>query len=254
MNNTVVILCGGKGTRLGSLGKKIPKTLVKIQGKPILWYVLNILKKKNFNHFILPTGYKGEMIKRYLKKNKNLNKNCKIDIISTGTNSSIAKRIFKIKDYIKSNNFVLLNGDAIFNFDLFDIFNKHVRKKQDITFLTCDVQFTFGVIGVKNKKIVNFERDIIFESVKIKKDKSFLGYIYSGMAIFNKKILKNKFKNLINFEKDFYPSLIKKYKSDFKGIKGFWRSIDNQKDINFLNNKKNKYEYTQIRKLAKTKF
>ena len=60
---TAVILCGGKGSRLGELGKKIPKTLVKVQSKPILWYILNILKKNSFNHFILPLGYKGSMIK-----------------------------------------------------------------------------------------------------------------------------------------------------------------------------------------------
>ena len=42
---TAIILCGGKGTRLGELGKKLPKTLVKIQGKPILWYILRSLKK-----------------------------------------------------------------------------------------------------------------------------------------------------------------------------------------------------------------
>ena len=43
--NTAVILCGGKGTRLGSLGKKVPKTLVKVQGREILWYILKVLKK-----------------------------------------------------------------------------------------------------------------------------------------------------------------------------------------------------------------
>ena len=54
---SVIILCGGKGTRLGSIGKKIPKTLVKIQGKEILWYIIKILKIYNFNHFIIPLGF-----------------------------------------------------------------------------------------------------------------------------------------------------------------------------------------------------
>lgn len=251
--NTVVILCGGKGTRLGSIGKKTPKTLVKINDKPILWYILNALKKNSFNHFILPTGYKGTMIKNYIKKNHNLSKNCKIDIIPTGTSSLIAKRIFKIKKYIKSDNFVLLNGDAIFNFDLFKIFKRHIRKKIDTTFLVTEVQFSFGVIGVVNKKIVSFERDINFESVNIKKSKNFLGYVYSGMAILNKKVLNNKFEKFINFEKEFYPIIIKKYKTNFEEIKNFWRSIDSQKDISFLNNKKNKHEHDNIKKLKNIK-
>ena len=65
---SVIILCGGKGTRLGSISKKIPKALVKIQKKEILWYIINFLKKNNFNHFILPLGYKGLHKKFYKKK------------------------------------------------------------------------------------------------------------------------------------------------------------------------------------------
>ena len=67
---TAVILCGGKGTRLGSIGKKTPKTLIKIQGKEILWYILKTLKKNKFNHVILPVGFKGNKIKNFIKKKK----------------------------------------------------------------------------------------------------------------------------------------------------------------------------------------
>ena len=65
---TAVILCGGKGTRLGNITKKIPKPLVEIRGKSIIWYILKMLKRNKFNHFILPIGYKGDQIKQYLKK------------------------------------------------------------------------------------------------------------------------------------------------------------------------------------------
>ena len=60
LKKTAIILCGGQGSRLGNLGKKFPKTLVKIQDQPILWYIINILKKNSFNHFILPIGYRGK--------------------------------------------------------------------------------------------------------------------------------------------------------------------------------------------------
>ena len=112
--NSAVILCGGKGTRLGSLGKKIPKALVSIHNKPIIWYIINILISKGFNHFILPTGYKGIMIKKYIKKINNKKSNYKFDVIQTGVNTSISKRIYKIKNKIISKNFILLNGDYLF--------------------------------------------------------------------------------------------------------------------------------------------
>ena len=93
---TAVILCGGRGTRLGLITKTIPKSLVKIQKKPIIWYILNILKKNNFNHFILPTGYKEDKLKKYLKKK--IFKDFNLKIISTGVDTPIAKRIYTIKN------------------------------------------------------------------------------------------------------------------------------------------------------------
>ena len=96
---TAVILCGGRGTRLGAVTKKIPKSLVEIRNKPIIWYILNILKKNHFNHFILPIGYKGNLLEKYLKKN--IFKDFDLDIVKTGIDTPIAQRILKIKNFIK---------------------------------------------------------------------------------------------------------------------------------------------------------
>ena len=62
-----VILAGGKGSRLGSLTKSIPKPMVKL-GKPIIWHLLKILNSNGINDFIICLGYKGNVIKNYLIK------------------------------------------------------------------------------------------------------------------------------------------------------------------------------------------
>ena len=247
---TAVILCGGSGTRLGLLGKKIPKSLVKIHDHPIIWYIINALKKNSFNHFILPIGYKGEMIKKYLKKNKFFKKSY-IDIVPTGKNTLIAKRIFLVRKKIKSQNFLLLNGDAIFDFNLKKIFDNHIKKNFDITFIGCEAQLNYGIIGKLNNKIVSFERDIDFNSIKTKNKKNFIGFINSGISIIKSKLLKHKFKNFYNFEKEFYPKIIKKYKSHLENINGFWHSIDNVKDINMLKKKGNVKKYKITKKILK---
>ena len=87
---TAIILCGGKGSRLGSIAKKLPKTLVKIHSNPILWFVLKNLQRNKFNHLILPIGYKGNMIRNYLIKNKKEFRNLKIDVVKTGIDTTIA--------------------------------------------------------------------------------------------------------------------------------------------------------------------
>jgi len=67
----VVILCGGKGTRLGFETKIIPKPMAKIDKDPIILHIINYYVKFGYNDFILALGYKGSIIKNYFKKNKN---------------------------------------------------------------------------------------------------------------------------------------------------------------------------------------
>ena len=247
---TAVILCGGLGSRLGALSKKIPKSMVKINNYPIIWFIIKNLIRNSFNHLILPVGYKGNLIKKYVQKNFN-SKSIKIEIIETGKNTEIAKRIFLVKNRIKSENFLLMNGDAIFNFNLKEIFREHENNSFDMTFLGCENQLAYGTVGIINKKIVNFERNITFNSVKNRKNSKLTAYVYSGMSIINKKILKNNFKNYENFEKQLYPRVIKSFKCNFKEFKGFWHSIDNIKDIDNTKKKYNYNKYKGIKKIIK---
>ena len=98
-HKTAVILCGGKGSRLGPLSKKLPKSLVLVKKKPIIWYILKNLKKNGFNHFILPVGYKGRLISNYINKNIQF-KSYDIDIINTflGTHANLPYGTLIIKD------------------------------------------------------------------------------------------------------------------------------------------------------------
>jgi glucose-1-phosphate cytidylyltransferase len=249
---TAVILCGGKGTRLGVIGKKIPKTLVKINGRPILWYIINSLLLNSFNHFILPIGYKGNLIKKYLKNNF-VGKKYKVNVVGTGINSSISSRIYQIKNKISSDNFLLLNGDAIFNLDLNKIYINHKKKNKDITFLTCQAPLSYGSIGIKNKKIVSFERELNFDTVSSTIKKNCHSRIYSGISILSKKVLNYNFKKFVNFEKDLYQILIKKKNTTYVSISEFWHSIDSVKDIESLKKINDITKYTDL-KLIKKKY
>ena len=137
---TAIILCGGKGTRLGELGKKLPKTLVKIQGKPILWYILKTLKKNGFNHFILPIGYRGEQIEEFLKHNQI--QGCKIIVVKNWINTSLQKEFIKLKIFF-FHKFLIFFGDAIFDANLDEICKKHTLKKR-FKFICCEAEADFG--------------------------------------------------------------------------------------------------------------
>ena len=240
MQKTAIILCGGKGTRLGAIGKKTPKSLVKVNGKEILWYIIKILKKNGFNHIILPLGYKGKQIKVFLKKNDNFK--IKIKTFETGLNTNIGKRLAQVIDEVGSSYFLLLNGDAIFDFNINNLIDNHLRSKASVTFMSTEMTYQYGTVGVINDKVVDFKRNLFFEKLKVRGKGNYIAYNYSGISIINTKDLK-KLKKICgkskNFEMEIYPRLIKK-KAIMKSIKGFWYSIDNLKDIKFLKKDRNK--------------
>ena len=160
-------------------------------------------------------------------------------MINTGVKTNIGKRIFLIRNEIKSQNFLLLNGDAIFRFDLKNIFRNHCKKYLGATFICGEFTYAYGSIGVKNSKIIDFKRNLVFESLKNKNDNQYLAYNYTGMSIVQTKLLKKfykYFKNSNNFEQEFYPRIIKKFKTELVKVKGFWHSIDSIKDLNMVNN------------------
>ena len=256
-NITAIILCGGKGSRLGNLGKKLPKALLKVQQKEILWYIIKILIKNKFKHLILPTGYKGNLIKNYVKKNKF---KIKIDCINTGQNSNIGFRIAKIIKKVKSENVLLLNGDAIFDLNINLIYKNHLKKKTDLTFLSSEITYQYGTIGMQQNKIKDFRRNVVYDSLSVRGAKKYKAYNYCGMSIIKKKLLQkyiNSYKNCENFEQLFFSVMIKKNLCNLEKIKGFWHSIDNIKDLDLVNRKlanKNKFILTQKLKKKLKKF
>lgn len=249
---SAIILCGGKGSRLGILGKKKPKTLLQVQKKEILWFIIKILIKNNFKHLILPTGFKGSLINKYIKKNK-----FKIDIecLDTGIESNIGLRISKVINKVESKNVLLLNGDAIFDLNINPIFNNHNKKNFDITFLSSEITYQYGTIGVKQNKIKDFQRNLVYDSLLIRGSDKYKAYNYCGMSIIKTKLLKkytNFYKNCENFEQNFFPKMINKYSCNLEKITGFWHSIDNIKDLDMVNQKSiNKNKFFLTHKLKK---
>lgn len=128
----VVILAGGKGTRISEESRLRPKPMVEIGGKPILWHIMRQYASYGFNEFIICCGYKGHMIKEYfvnyyqnnsqleirlkdqqvqvLKKNS---EPWKVTMVDTGLETLTAGRILKVRDYIGGEPFLLTYGDGV---------------------------------------------------------------------------------------------------------------------------------------------
>src|SRR3989344_8071112 len=112
----VVILCGGEGTRLKELTEDIPKSLVEIGGKPILWHLMKYFSHFGHNDFILCLGYKGDKIKEYFQNNNENNFNIKF--LDTGINNNKSERLIQVKEHIDDEEFFVSYGDDLCNVNL----------------------------------------------------------------------------------------------------------------------------------------
>ena len=115
--------------------------------------------------------------------------------------------------------------------------------------MSAESKYQFGTVCLEKGKIIDFKRNIIFDSVNVRKRKNYIAYNYAGIIIIKKnKLIKHSkiFKKCDNFEKDFYPLLIKKYRANLVKINGFFHSVDNMKDIMFANQKSSKNLYRNI--------
>lgn len=218
-----VILAGGKGSRLGSLTKSIPKPMVKIGGKPIIWHLLKILNSNGINDFIICLGYKGNVIKNYLKKQKY---NWNIQCLDTGQDTLTAKRIFLVKDYIKSQKFLMTYGDGLANINLKKLYNLHCKKKKIATVTAVSPIPRFGSLQIKKNNVTKFNE-------KIKDNKNLIN---GGFFILDKKIFNviNLNKNVM-WEKEPMKILTKKKQLTAYFHKSFWHPMDTERDQKYLN-------------------
>ena len=221
----LVILCGGLGSRLSEETKVIPKPLVKIGNKPILWHIMKYYKSYNINDFILALGYKGNMIKEYFKKNQKDKFN--IEFVDTGQYTQTGSRLLKLKKYLKNEeNFMLTYGDGLCNVDLNKLKHFHLKSKIISTVTAVNPPVRFGELKINRNKVSEFREKSITTT----------NWISGGFFIFNKQIF-----NLIPkgeksiLEKEPFNKLVKKKKFNAFKHYGFWQCMDTMREKKILN-------------------
>lgn len=161
----VVILAGGKGTRISEESRLRPKPMVEIGGKPILWHIMRQYASYGFNEFIICCGYKGHMIKEYFVKyyqnNSQLEirlqdqqvqvikKNSepwKVTMVDTGLETLTAGRILKVREYIGEESFLLTYGDGVSDVNIHDLIEFHKKHKKIVTISTTQPEGRFGAL------------------------------------------------------------------------------------------------------------
>ena len=254
-----IILAGGLGTRLGNLTETIPKPMVKIDNKPIIYHIMSTFSKFGINDFIIALGYKSEVIKDYFlnfkERNSNFQINTKtgnpeffdevpnnwnISLVDTGINTMTGGRVKKIQDYIKDeDNFLLTYGDGLCNVNINELIKFHKSHGKIATVTAVRPNARFGELVIENDLVKSFKE-------KPQTDK---GRINGGFFVFNKRFFEfiddneNAVLEAEPLERVTEMNELMAFKHD-----GFWQCMDTPRDkdlLEKLSQESNKYPWLQ---------
>ena len=215
----VVILAGGKGSRISEYTQNIPKPMIEISGKPILWHIMKIFAKYKFNDFYLALGYKSEIIKEYFLNYYNYTNDIKIDLsnnnvdffnskkidwkislIETGLETMTGGRLKNIKKYLDDQSFFVTYGDGLGNINIDELLKFHKSHGKLVTVTAVRPQARFGEINIENNCVTSFMEKPQVNSGWINggffvMEKEFLDYIENESTILEKDPLELASKN-----------------------------------------------------------
>jgi len=216
-NMKVILLAGGFGTRLSEYTKTIPKPMIDIGGKPMLFHIMKHYAKYGFKNFYIALGYKGKIIKKFFNK-KFFDWN--INLIDTGKNTMTGGRLKRLKKYVGKNTFMMTYGDGISNLNLKKLLRFHKKNKKLVTLTAVRPPARFGAIKLKGQHVSYFKE-------KSKLDE---GWINGGFFVMEPKFLDYIKNDDTYLEREPLEKLSKKKQLAAFKHEGFWQCMDTKRD------------------------
>ncbi|MEZ5346084.1 MAG: sugar phosphate nucleotidyltransferase [Pyrinomonadaceae bacterium] len=233
-----VILCGGRGTRLGEHGKSVPKALVRIGGKPILWHLLKTYSSAGLNDFVLCLGFLGDQIREFFIERSEPVKtspevpnavtikyrpgqeNWTITLINTGLDTNTGGRIKLIEDHLKEDRmFCVTYGDGLADIDLNKLIDFHQSRTTIGTLTAVQPYSNFGILKIDDTDLIkDFQ-----EKPRIQE------WINGGFFVFTKEILDHLDEDCVLEQAPLRSLAQMDQLSAFKH-RGFWKCMDTYKD------------------------
>ena len=217
----VVILAGGFGTRLSEYTNTIPKPMVKVKGKPLIYHIMKQYAKYGFKDFYIALGYRGKVIKNYFK-NKPFNWN--INLIDTGLHTMTGGRLKRLKKYLKNETFLMTYGDGVSNINIKKLINFHKKTGKKVTLTAVRPPARFGAIKITRNYVTYFKE-------KSKLDE---GWINGGYFVMHPSFLEYIKNDKTFLEKEPLEIICKKKHLAAYKHHGFWQCVDTKRDLDKL--------------------
>lgn len=240
----VVILAGGKGTRISEESHLRPKPMIEIGGKPILWHIMKTYCHYGFKEFVICCGYKGQMIKEYflnyylyqsdgtfclqdgdIEVHKSIVEPWKVTLADTGYDTLTAGRILRIKDYIQDDEFLLTYGDGVSDVNIAEVVKFHREHGKIATITTTQPPGRFGAIKIDEKNEVKGFKE------KARADQA---WVNAGFMVFNRKVFDYLGDGSEMLEQSPFEDLASDGQMEAYKHEGFWSPMDTVHDKEYL--------------------
>ena len=161
MDLPVVILCGGFGTRMGPVTDTIPKPMVEVGGRPLLWHVLATYARHGARRFVLCLGYKGEVIRRWAEARPE--PDWELELVDTGHATSTAGRLLRVRERLGGASWCMTYGDGVADVDLRALVERHRSSGRLATVTAMRPRSRFGVLDLDGPEVTRFREKPLLE-------------------------------------------------------------------------------------------
>lgn len=239
----VIILAGGFGTRLSEYTETIPKPMVNVGGRPILWHIMRSYAHFGHKDFYLALGYKAEVIKEYFLHYRSINADFTIDLssgvvephqvedidwrvtlINTGLNTMTGGRVKRLRSFIGNEPFMLTYGDGVADIDINALLKFHKSHGKMVTLSAVRPAARFGDLDFDGDRVSSFQE----------KSQLHEGWINGGYFI-----IEPEFFDLIDddsqmFEREPFERVVSAGELMAYKHQGFWHCMDTKRDHELL--------------------
>lgn len=238
-----VILAGGLGTRLSEETHSVPKPMVEIGGRPIIWHIMKSLSNFNINEFIICCGYKGYVIKEYfdnyhshisdftvdlksgIKSNLTVpEEDWTVSLIDTGQETQTGGRIKRVSSML-NETFLMTYGDGVCDVNVHELLSFHKRHKKFATVTAVQPPGRFGVLNIKNNLVKNFAEKPAGDG----------SWINGGFFILEPDVIGKIRNDNTVWEREPLEELAAEEQVAAFKHEGFWRPMDTLRDKHYLN-------------------
>ena len=240
----VVILAGGYGTRLSEETEILPKPMIDIGGRPLLWHLMKAFSEQGFNEFVVALGYKGDVIKRYFmhyadtvsdlridlgtgktERQGKIKEDWKIELVDTGLDTMTGGRLKKLREHL-DDTFIFTYGDGLSTVDIPKLVEFHRAHGKLATVTAVQPPSKFGMLQLDGNRVTKFAE----------KPAEATSYINGGFFVLEPEAINRVESDNMPWEREPCETLAADGQMEAYVHDGYWQCVDTLHELRLLRN------------------